>query len=92
MKAAYNRGDAKAVAAFSTNDAQYVDEGGNVVSGRGDIEKLLAEEFTTNPGARLVIHVAGVRLLSPNVLVEQGSATIMGPSGPQGTSGYVAAM
>jgi hypothetical protein len=25
----------------STHDAEYVDEGGNVVSGRGDIEKLL---------------------------------------------------
>src|SRR3984893_16182340 len=71
-EAAYNRGDANAVAAFYTNDAEYVDEGGNVVSGRGDIEKLLVEEFTTNPGAKLKINVETIRLLSSDVLVEKG--------------------
>ena len=38
MKPQDTGGDANAVAAFYTNDAEYVDEGGNVVSGRGDIE------------------------------------------------------
>ena len=89
-EAAYNRGDANAVAAFYTNDAEYVDEGGNVVSGRDDIDKLLAEEFTTNPGAKLEIDVKSVRLLSPDVLVEEGIATIAAPGGPQGASRYVA--
>jgi uncharacterized protein (TIGR02246 family) len=89
-EAAYNRGDANAVAAFYTNDAEYVDEGGNVVSGRHDIEKLLAEEFTTKPGAKLEIDVKRVRLLSPDVLVEEGIATIAAPGGPQGASRYVA--
>ncbi len=89
-EAAYNRGDANAVAAFYTNDAEYVDEGGNVVSGRHDIEKLLAEEFTTKPGAKLEIDVKSVRLLSPDVLVEEGIATIAAPGGPQGASRYVA--
>ena len=89
-EAAYNRGDANAVAAFYTNDAEYVDEGGNVVSGREDIEKLLAEEFTTDPGAKLGIEVESVRLLSPDVLVEEGIATIAAPDGALGTSRYVA--
>jgi uncharacterized protein (TIGR02246 family) len=89
-EAAYNRGDANAVAAFYTNDAEYVDEGGNVVSGRHDIEKLLAEEFTTKPGAKLEIDVKSVRLLSPDVLVEEGIATIAAAGGPQGASRYVA--
>jgi uncharacterized protein (TIGR02246 family) len=89
-EAAYNRGDANAVAAFYTNDAEYVDEGGNVVSGRHDIEKLLAEEFTTKPGAKLEIDVKRVRLLSPDVLVEEGIATIAAHGGPQGASRYVA--
>jgi len=89
-EAAYNRGDANAVAAFYTNDAEYVDEGGNVVSGRHDIEKLLAEEFTTKPGAKLEIDVKSVRLLSPDVLVEEGIATIAAHGGPQGASRYVA--
>ena len=89
-EAAYNRGDANAVAAFYTNDAEYVDEGGSVVSGRDDIENLLAEEFTTKPGAKLEIDVKSVRLLSPDVLVEEGIATVAAPGGPQGASRYVA--
>jgi uncharacterized protein (TIGR02246 family) len=89
-EAAYNRADANAIAAFYTDDAQYVDEGGNVVNGRGDIEKLLAEKFITNPGAKLEIDVKSARLLSPNVLVEDGVATIAAPDGPQGGWHYAA--
>jgi uncharacterized protein (TIGR02246 family) len=89
-EAAYNRGDANAVAAFYTDDAEYVDEGGNVVSGRRDIEKLLVEEFTTNPGAQLKINVESIRLLSPDVLVEKGIATITARDRRQGTSRYIA--
>jgi uncharacterized protein (TIGR02246 family) len=89
-EAAYNRGDANAVAAFYTNDAEYVDEGGNAVSGRDDIEKLLVEEFTTNPGAKLKINAESMRLLSPDVLVEKGIATIRARDRRQGTSGYIA--
>ena len=89
-ESAYNRGDAKAVAAFYANDAEYVDEGGNVVSGHDDIEKLLAEEFTDNPGAKLKINVEHVRSLSPDVLVEKGIATITARDRRQGTSRYIA--
>jgi uncharacterized protein (TIGR02246 family) len=74
-EAAYNRADANAVAAFYTNDAEYVDEEGTAVSGRDAIEKLLVEEFNTNPGAKLKIDVESVRVLSPDVLVEKGIAT-----------------
>src|SRR5580704_13264323 len=89
-QAAYNRGDANALAALYTNDAEYVDEGGKVVSGRDIVEKLLAEKFASNPGAKLEIDVKSVRLLSPDVLVEKGIATIAAPDGQQGISGYVA--
>jgi len=89
-EAAYNRGDANAVAAFYTNDAEYVDEGGNSVSGRDAIEKLLAEEFATDPGAKLQIVPEGVRVLSPDVLVEKGFAAIAATDGSQGASRYVA--
>ena len=89
-EAAYNRGDANAVAAFYTNDAEYVDEGGNSVSGRDAIEKLLAQEFATDPGAKLQIVPEGVRVLSPDVLVEKGFAAIAATDGSQGASRYVA--
>ena len=89
-EAAYSRGDANAVAALYTSDAEYGDEGGKVVSGRDLIEKLLAEEFASNPGTRLETEVKSVRPLSPDVVVEKGIATLSEPDGPQGTSSYVA--
>ena len=89
-EAAYNRADANAVAAFYTNDAEYVDEEGTVVSGRDAIEKLLVEEFNTNPGAKLQINVESVRVLSPDVLVEKGIATITAHDRRQGASRYIA--
>jgi uncharacterized protein (TIGR02246 family) len=89
-EAAYNRGDANAVAALYTNDAEYVDEGGNVVTGRNTIEMLLAEEFATNPGAKLQIVPEGVRLLSHDVLVEKGFAAVAASDGSEGASRYVA--
>ena len=89
-EAAYNRGDANAVAAFYTDDAEYVNEGGNVVIGRDTIELLLTEEFATNPGAKLQIIPEGVRVLGPDVLVENGWAAIVSTDGSQGSSRYVA--
>src|SRR6516162_3655959 len=43
--AAFNRGDAKAVAAFWTEDATYVDQVGHEYKGRPAIEKLYEEVF-----------------------------------------------
>jgi hypothetical protein len=48
--AAYNKGDAKAVAAFFTEDAEYIDADGQLTKGRAEIEKLLATAFQENPG------------------------------------------
>jgi uncharacterized protein (TIGR02246 family) len=89
-EAAYNRGDANAVASFYTNDAEYVDESGNVVNGRDGIDKLLGEEFSANPGAKLQIDIEGVRVLSPDVLVEKGVAIVSATDGSKGASRYVA--
>ena len=87
---AYNRGDANAVAALYTDDAEYVDEGGNVVVGRDTIELLLAEEFAGNPGGKLQIIPEGVRVLTPDVLVEKGWTAIAPTDGSQRSSRYVA--
>jgi uncharacterized protein (TIGR02246 family) len=89
-EAAYNRGDANAVAALYTDDAEYVDEGGNVVIGRDTIELLLAEEFASNPGGKLQIIPEGVRVLTPDVLVEKGWTAIAPTGGSQRSSRYVA--
>ena len=48
--AAFNRGDAKAVAAHWTADGEYVDEAGRVFAGREAIEKEYAAFFQEHPG------------------------------------------
>ena len=47
--AAFNKGDAKAVAAFWTPDATYVDQVGREYKGREAIEKLYEKVFAARP-------------------------------------------
>ncbi len=70
--AAFNRGDAKAVAGFWAPDAEYVDQIGGTVKGRAALEKLYAKTFAENKGAKLAITVLSTRLLSPEVGLEDG--------------------
>jgi uncharacterized protein (TIGR02246 family) len=70
--AAFNRGDAKAVAGFWTQDAEYVDQVGGHVKGRAALEKLYAKTFAERKGAKLTITVLSARLVTPDVGLEEG--------------------
>jgi uncharacterized protein (TIGR02246 family) len=70
--AAYNKGDAKALAAFWTPNATLVDETGREYKGRGAIENLYEKEFAANKGAKLAIHVSSTNSLTPDVVIEDG--------------------
>ena len=48
--AAFQKGDAKAVAAGWTAEGEYISDDGTVFRGRPALEKAYAEFFTTNPG------------------------------------------
>jgi len=73
---AYGQGDAKAVAAYFTADAEYVDELGNVFQGRAAIEDSMTEFFDENPGCKLEMNVDTIRFVSPGIAVEDGTTTI----------------
>ena len=73
---AYDAADAKAVAAHFTDDAEYVDELGNVFQGRQAIEDSLATFFTENPDCKLEMNIDSIRFISPGVAVEDGTTTI----------------
>jgi len=79
--AAYDKGDAKAVASFSAEDAEYIDADGALTKGRAEIEKLLATAFQENPGAKLDIALDEVVQLTPEVVVSRGLATVTPESG-----------
>ena len=78
--AAYNRGDAKALAAMWSPEAVYTSPvDGQQVVGREAIEKLFATILGEAQGTRLEAKSDSIEFISPNVAVEQGTATITPP-------------
>ena len=66
---AFQKGDAKAVAAFWTLDGDYVDENSRVLKGRQAIEDAFAQLFSANKGLKVRIDIASVRFLGPDLAI-----------------------
>ena len=84
--AAFNKGDAKAVAAFWTPDATYVDQVGHEYKGREAIEKLYERVFAARKGAKLAIHVTSAKQLSPDVSIQDGITEVTPADGGPSTA------
>jgi uncharacterized protein (TIGR02246 family) len=82
--AAYDRGDAKAVASFWTPDATYIDPDGREYKGREAIQRMYEKVFADNKGAKLAIHVTAIKQLTPDVVLQDGitEVTLAGSSLP----------
>jgi uncharacterized protein (TIGR02246 family) len=77
---AFNRQDAKAVAAFWSPDAVYQNPvTGDEVTGREAIEQEMAAVFSETKDAKLEVSVESVEFVSPNVAVERGTARVLRP-------------
>jgi uncharacterized protein (TIGR02246 family) len=76
---AFNKGDAKAVAAFWTKEGEYVGPDGDTVRGRDEIEKSYAEFFKQNPKATIEVEVQSVRLLGRGTALEEGALRLKLP-------------
>jgi len=75
--AAFNRGDAKALAAMWSPDAVYINrDTGERLTGREAIEKSLAEQLEKQKGLELSADVHAVEFVSPNVAIERGTAAL----------------
>ena len=79
--AAFDKGDAKAVAAFWTPDGDYVEETGRHLKGREEIEKAFTEFFAENKGLKVRIHTESLRFVTPDVAVEDGITSVSEPDG-----------
>jgi uncharacterized protein (TIGR02246 family) len=73
---AFNKGDAKALAAFWTKDGEYVGPDGETLRGREAIEKDYTEFFKKNPKARVEVKAASVRLLGKHTALEEGALKV----------------
>jgi uncharacterized protein (TIGR02246 family) len=78
---AYRAKDAKALGALFTENAEIVDDEGEVTRGRPAIVERFAGLFEANEGGTLETNVESIHLLSPTVAVEEGTATVSGHEG-----------
>lgn len=89
-EAAYNKGDAKALAVYFSEEAEWVDSEGHVISGRAAIEKALTDSFARQKGRKLDLRVESVRALTPDVLAEKGTSVIDAPNTSSIVNSYTA--
>ena len=81
---AFNRHDAKAIAALCTDDCEFIERDGSTLRGRDDIEEEFRETFAASPKARISLSLDSIRLVTPDVAIEQGK-TIHFPDGVTAT-------
>lgn len=88
--AAYNRGDAKAVAAHWSDSGEWVSPTGERFRGRKAIENELEALFAANKGVRIEVLRPSIRSVSPDVAIEEGTVRVIRPAEPPTDSTYLA--
>jgi uncharacterized protein (TIGR02246 family) len=78
---AFEKGDAKAVAAFWAEDGDYVDLDGHQFQGRPSIENAFKDFFKENKGLKLRVDVKSIRFVTPETAVEDGITSVIPPDG-----------
>lgn len=89
---AFNRGDGAALAALWAPDAVYVDsDTGEQLIGRAAIAQYFTVQFAeAAQHPQLSVTVASVRLVTPDVAIEDGQATLHRPNGEAVVTSYSA--
>ncbi|PHS15269.1 MAG: DUF4440 domain-containing protein [Blastopirellula sp.] len=78
--AAFNKGDAKALAEHWGANAIYINPlTGTQVEGRAAIEKEFSEIMADLKGSKLEVEVLSIQFISPSVAVENGTAKLLRP-------------
>jgi uncharacterized protein (TIGR02246 family) len=73
---AYNAGDARALAALFTEDAEVIGESRDRLRTRAVIEQVFGSMFQQRPGAVITIAPASLRFYSPDVAQEEGQTLV----------------
>jgi uncharacterized protein (TIGR02246 family) len=76
--AAFNKGDAKAVAVLWAAEGQLVIDEETTIDGREAIEAEYAAFFRDNPKVKISVTVDSIRFLGPNIAIEKGTSEIEG--------------
>jgi uncharacterized protein (TIGR02246 family) len=87
--AAFDKGDAKALAGFWTPTGIFRDQKDTETKGREAIEKAFQHVFAENKGLKLRINVTALRFVTNDVAVEEGTTEVLYPDGaPPSVSRY----
>jgi uncharacterized protein (TIGR02246 family) len=84
--AAFDKGDAKAVAAFWAEDGDYVDQAGHHHKGRKAIQDVFQKLFAEHKGLRMGINVTSLRVVKPDLAIEDGVTHVTPPDGSPSTA------
>jgi uncharacterized protein (TIGR02246 family) len=71
---AFEKGDAKAVAAFWTEEGEYISDEGTTYHGREAIQEAYAKFFEKNPKLRFDVTIESIRFVSKDSAIEEGYA------------------
>ena len=85
---AFEKGDAKAMSAFWTEEGQYVDESGAPVRGRAALEKAYAEFFAKRPELKVEAKTDSIHFIGKEAAVEEGTFTVHAKGSPPNASRY----
>jgi uncharacterized protein (TIGR02246 family) len=80
--AAFNKGDAKSVAAFFTSEADMVDQEGHHFKGRKAIEEVYQRFFEEVKGAKLYLRIGSLRVAKGDLALEDGESEVVQADGP----------
>lgn len=85
---AFEKGDAKAVASFWTEQGEYINDDGTVVRGREAIAKTYGELFAKHPKHKVKVEIDSIRFTSKRTAIEEGHLRVQRDKGAVVTSRY----
>ena len=87
FKAAWDRNDAKAIAALWAPDGDLINPFGRVAKGRAEVEKLFQDEQTTiMKGTKFVFVSESAHEIAPDVALADWDIEVTGMKGPDGAA------
>jgi uncharacterized protein (TIGR02246 family) len=85
---AMNKADLNALMAFWTPDADYIDETGKVTRGKEALTALFKNGLTENKGKKITGKIHSLKILRPDVAMEDGSLEFTAPDGSKESNRY----
>jgi uncharacterized protein (TIGR02246 family) len=85
---AFNAGDAKAIGALWSTDAEYTDEAGRSYHGREGIVQEYATLFKEHRSATMDVTIESIGFFGPVIAVEKGIARLKSPAGDASAARY----